>query len=268
MILQPADGGAARAFVDDRLGAAFGAGDIYAPVFIGDNSRVWLPRAYKPDRPMALLDLSAGKILATVDDARYRLICAARADGTLFVSSGDRGGPQAVFTPGAPDDRQPLETQVTPVRGPTTAIAPVATSRVTDKRIEAQLPAEAGTPVLADQNGNCWLRKRDTNWGSAGVFNLWRDGRIASSVEVPGAGPQPRLFADRPGSVWIWTDQGLQHFRASDPAKPWAYAYHKTFLPLALDRRAASVSFSPGGLVQFTVERETDSVRTFHLPTE
>jgi hypothetical protein len=117
MILQPAGGGAARVFPGERLAGAFGYGDIYPPLFVGDGSRVWLPRAYKPDKPMALVDLKTGRTVARVNDPRFRFFRAARADGTLFVTSGDRGGPQAIFTPGAPDDRPPPETPAKPALG-------------------------------------------------------------------------------------------------------------------------------------------------------
>jgi hypothetical protein len=146
-------------------------------------------------------------------------------------------------------------------------------TRFTERGIDLQLGAGAGAPFLIDRDGNLWLGKGEANWGTAHGFAIWRDGRVRHTVDVTGAGERFRLFADRPGSVWLWGDTGLQHFRAKNSAEPWAYAHERTYTPRDVKGRPDGVAFSSRGFVALgfggsSRSREGASIDIVRLPQE
>lgn len=67
---------------------------------------------------------------------------------------------------------------------------------------------------LAEPGGSVWLSKI---WDAPGDrYRIWRDGRIVQEVRAPGSAGS-WLFADRPGSVWMWSQFALQHWTADPP---------------------------------------------------
>lgn len=69
--------------------------------------------------------------------------------------------------------------------------------------------------VLAEPGGSVWLSRV---WDRPGDrYWIWRDGRIVQEVQAPGSNTTWRLFADEPGSVWIWSQFALQHWTADPP---------------------------------------------------
>lgn len=71
-----------------------------------------------------------------------------------------------------------------------------------------------GWPALIDRSGNVWLvEKKHTP--TDGLM-IWRDGRIVQRLKMPGKVIADNLFSDRPGSVFVWTSQGLHHLVVSE----------------------------------------------------
>jgi hypothetical protein len=73
----------------------------------------------------------------------------------------------------------------------------------------------AGTPRLVDAAGNLWVEKNDAPAGCA--YRLWRNGRWGREIAIPNVARNCRLVSDRPGSVFAWTNLGLQQLVADPP---------------------------------------------------
>ena len=81
----------------------------------------------------------------------------------------------------------------------------------------------SGFPVLSDPIGNMWLSK--IRGRSLDLFNIVRDGEVIQQIDVPGQiettfrnSEYAPVFCDRPGSVYVQTEGGLQHFVADETA--------------------------------------------------
>lgn len=79
----------------------------------------------------------------------------------------------------------------------------------------------SGYPVLSDPIGNMWLGQ--IRGSSRNHFNVLRDGKVVQKLDVPVGhamdGHQHDrcpLFCDEPGSVYVYTVNGLQHMVADD----------------------------------------------------
>lgn len=77
----------------------------------------------------------------------------------------------------------------------------------------------SGYPILSDPLGNMWLGKIRGN--SQNHFNIVRDARVVQQIDIPvGHALQCQysdctpLFCDKPGSVYVYTVNGLQHMVA------------------------------------------------------
>jgi hypothetical protein len=139
-------------------------------------------------------------------------------------------------------------------------------TRLTEKGVDAQFDT-SGLPMLVDRGGTVGLgQPRRPADHIPARLHLWRDGRVVHSLDITGAGDRFRLFADRPGSVWAWTDLGLQHFVAKDPADPRTYTLARTYTPQGVDRRIELVEFSPLGFVALTAATiAPEAPRTLYL---
>ena len=69
------------------------------------DGKVWLPGAVRS--PARLLDLDAGRVVATMPERSYRRLQAVTPDGTVFASHDSARG-MVAFTPGKPDNRPVL----------------------------------------------------------------------------------------------------------------------------------------------------------------
>ncbi|MCC6123851.1 MAG: hypothetical protein IT426_02730 [Pirellulales bacterium] len=72
-----------------------------------------------------------------------------------------------------------------------------------------------GTPRLVDAAGNLWVEKNAATDGCA--YRLWRNGRWGRELAVPNVARNCRLVSDRPGSVYAWSNLGLQQLVADSP---------------------------------------------------
>ena len=72
-----------------------------------------------------------------------------------------------------------------------------------------------GNPKLVDAAGNLWLEKGLAPAGC--TYKLWRKGEWLAEITVPNVTRTYRPFSDRPGSVYVWTSQGLQQLLADPP---------------------------------------------------
>lgn len=116
--------------------------------------------------------------------------------------------------------------------------------RITEKGVVQKLKS-AGWARLVDQSGNVWLGS--VRGKAATTFNIWRDGRIAHALTVPGAHERSVLFSDRPGSVFVWTKLGLQHLLAKDPRDPRSFALGKLYSIEGIDGHSIRAAYSPLG---------------------
>jgi hypothetical protein len=94
---------------------------------------------------------------------------------------------------------------------------PPAAYRLTADGVEQRIAGTA--PWLMDRGGNLWLRDEQ---GPAGGrrMRIWRDGELRDAPPVGGLRADAPIFSDAPGSVYVFTDLGLQHLRAPDPRRP------------------------------------------------
>ena len=107
-------------------------------------------------------------------------------------------------------------------------------------------------PALLDRSDIVWLTPANE------TFELLKDRKVVGKVTVPGADDTTKLVSDKPGSVWVWTPSGLQHY-AADPARPADYQLRQTLnvqgedgTPIAA--RGADFGISPRGFF-FAVAR-------------
>jgi hypothetical protein len=72
-----------------------------------------------------------------------------------------------------------------------------------------------GNPKLVDEAGNVWVEK---TFGPKGLtYKIWRKGEWIQEISVPGVSRSYAPISDKPGSVFVWTNQGLQHLVADGP---------------------------------------------------
>jgi len=87
-------------------------------------------------------------------------------------------------------------------------------------------PIPATAPALVDLAGNVWLR----NLGRPKTqFSIWRDGNLTSVPPMRSVTGKTRLHAAAPGSVYAWTELGLQHLVARDNNKPTEFELGKLY---------------------------------------
>jgi hypothetical protein len=92
---------------------------------------------------------------------------------------------------------------------PPTVARPLVVERVGAKGVIDAFDI-SGMPLLRDLSGYVWIAAPNDE------LELWKDGKIAGKIKVPYASLEARLFSDKPGSVWIWTLEGLQHWTAAE----------------------------------------------------
>jgi len=97
-----------------------------------------------------------------------------------------------------------------------------------------------GTLSLCDVDGNVWL-SRDN-----GRFDIWCQGRIAHSVNLPYC---KTLLSDASGSVWAWGPTGFHHLVAPDQAKPYEYSIVATYWPADMAGRLVLLGYSRLGFL-------------------
>jgi hypothetical protein len=73
----------------------------------------------------------------------------------------------------------------------------------------------AGIPKAVDAAGNLWVEKSLSPAGC--TYKLWRKGEWVEELAVPNVTRSLPLCCDRPGSVYVWTSQGLQRLLADPP---------------------------------------------------
>jgi hypothetical protein len=134
--------------------------------------------------------------------------------------------------------------------------------RLTEKGV-AEVLRPAGDTLLCDKGGNLWLREA---WSPSGWYpdrvEIWRDGRKQRSADLsnPRTHSMP-IASDRAGSVWAWTEDGLYHLTADDPAAPAAFALRRTYFPDALHANLYRLEAGPPGfLAAFMSGAMRDSV--------
>jgi hypothetical protein len=102
----------------------------------------------------------------------------------------------------------------------------------------------SGWARFVDLSGNVWLG--ESLKGRPQDFNVWRDGKIASSVRIPSGEPESRqLMSDRPGSVYAWTKTGLYHLTADNPAEPLKFVVKACYHLRGVEGAVESVQCSP-----------------------
>jgi hypothetical protein len=90
---------------------------------------------------------------------------------------------------------------------------PGAELKRVDARGEIQtLPGGGGYPRFVDADGGVWAA--DKNARDVGDLTIWRGGKPAHTIRVPGHNSSTHFFADRPGSAYAWNAAGLHHFKA------------------------------------------------------
>ena len=103
---------------------------------------------------------------------------------------------------------------------------------------ESQILRHVGWPRLIEADGTVWLggSGKFIGDGYADEFAVWRDGRIVQRLTVPRADRASRFLSVKPGSVWVWSNHGLRHLLADDPAAPGRYRVGRLFRPTANGR--------------------------------
>ena len=118
-------------------------------------------------------------------------------------------------------------------------------------RLSGQFRDEAcgdiGLPWLIDKSGNLWLKSPR----SVPEWRVWRDGDVRATITIPSSSNHstiaPGLFSDLPGSVWAWTQTGLYHLTAANPADPARYAVTEHYLVDGIDGPSEFVGYSKLG---------------------
>jgi hypothetical protein len=134
--------------------------------------------------------------------------------------------------------------------------------RIMEKETRAELK-NSGWATLNDKSGNIWLgkiRSKDVN-----LFNIWRKGEIKHSVRVPGASARSVLIADKPGSVFVWTELGLQHMVAKDSSRPAVYSPGKLHTVRGFEGSAQNSRFSSLGYIAVAVYSDRYGARKNRL---
>lgn len=109
----------------------------------------------------------------------------------------------------------------------------------------AQEVVDAGTPWFCDAGGNVFF-VADGTWGPTdGRLQVWRDGAVLRTLEVPGATTSMRTWSDRPGSLWMVTALGVEHWLAADAAG----ADYRRRAVYRVDGGDGVVSFSHKGFI-------------------
>ena len=113
---------------------------------------------------------------------------------------------------------------------------------------ESQILRHVGWPRLVEADGTVWLggSGKFIGDGYADEFAVWRDGRIVQRLTIPRADRASRFLSVKPGSVWVWSNHGLRHLLADDPAAPGQYRVGRLFRPTA-DGRPFNITFFLSG---------------------
>lgn len=120
---------------------------------------------------------------------------------------------------------------------------------------------DAGEALLYDRGGNVWLCGTRSAGGELDRVEIWRDGRAQHAMTLAVSWPRNLpIVSDRPGSVWAWTDTGLNHLTADDPAAPARFGGRRVYHPEGTRGRIHRLALGhPGYLVAFTGHDTTDS---------
>jgi hypothetical protein len=165
----------------------------------GDGSRVYLSSGEgHPDYTLA--------VLAWVEDGKVRLSPAPVGD---WIFHDPAGGLRMTVT----EERS---------NGPNAyTVLGYRAVRVTEKGAVEEYE-DVGRPSGLDAEGSVWLTPTIPGTADETCRGLWRPGHEVEREGVRFRGLKYGSFpmaSDRPGSVWVLTSDGLQHFTAPDPAR-------------------------------------------------
>jgi hypothetical protein len=99
-------------------------------------------------------------------------------------------------------------------------------------------------PYLVDPSGNVWGRPGPYPMAKD-PLKVWRGGHVSEGPALHGLDRYARLLSDRPGSVYVWTDLGVQHLVAS-AADPAQFKVDRVY-SLAIEGRPWQIDYTPLG---------------------
>lgn len=189
---------------------------------------------------------------------------AGRIDGNAFFAEVKNGKPQFISAPRDVDGFQPPRNLFDRDGGfwigVSTKAGQVAHRVGRDGGVEEI--RNVGLPVLADEAGHVWLREiRGPNQEN---FHIWRNGQLVQKLVIPKADKNTFLFSDRPGSVYAWTDSGLQHLLADGPDFD-AYRLDKVYPVEGIPGQALSKGYSEHGYLAVLTALDTRTAPYYHL---
>ena len=113
-----------------------------------------------------------------------------------------------------------------------------------------QTICETGHPLLLDASGNIWIGPNSEGGIGTTEFEVWKNGRKAQSLSIPGLTAERFLFSDRPGSVYVWTGLGLKHFVADGPEYV-NFRLDRFYTVPALSGTTCNIKYSKQGYLVF-----------------
>ena len=270
-VVEAATGPATQAGSVVRAVRADKAGNVWA--VSGRTLRVWTGKVWL-DGTKALKDLGSLKgealYLSAVGDGSKVYVADVGApgdQGKAFLGEVKEG--QLVFSPApCPNDKDLLWRGLRDQEGALwlTRIlwrSELAVPEMTGQKAFRVTPAgtdqeltNAGWPLLCDKGGNVWLG--GIFRGRPQDFNLWRGGKIAATVSIPGAGlDRPYgtpMASNRPGSVFAYTQAGLVHLTAEDPKAPARFTVKAVYHLQGQGGRVRSMEYSELGYLLLRYE--------------
>jgi hypothetical protein len=220
---------------------------------VGNGSKVYVSNNH-PDTQ------APNALLAEVRDGRLVMVPAPSSDCPA-IKLGIRDAEGALWVPHS---------------GGSTAHAIQSVTRVTDKGAVEEIEGRGGACLL-DQGGNLWLAALSP--AMAGRILIRHPGAADGELFLPLSwrswwNTSP-MTSDRPGSVYVWTQAGLTHLVAADPAKPTQFKVSKTWSVTGVRGRVKDLRFvAPGYLVATTsyyvpsVNNSQEFINIIPLPKE
>jgi hypothetical protein len=237
--------------VEDSLKAAGSRdGSVQFVSTVGDGSKVYLS-------DFGLAHLKGKSFLAEIEGGKLVVSAAPHATSSAYLGLGLRDRSGTLWLPS-----QKME----PRGGATTQVTGHQTLRLGDGGLLGE-PIDGMWPLLIDRAGNVWLSELKSGRPS-NRFSLWRDGQVVQQLDVPGILRAHGLFADRAGSVYVWTTLGLQHLVSEKADAAGAFRLASTYA-LHLPAPAGEPVHSPlAGLVVSVRVGPQLQLCIFQLPNE